>query len=359
MVNQPMIHSTSRSSTEAFVGANSRHLTYFQPKGRRATVYEDSTLDIQPAPERHLLQGWLLSYADGTPTFSEKWTRIRASDWHAYRDPNQEWERTLYVREATIEKEITLTLASARTRDTYKSFDPTWIKVLEKHLSASKHAEYGLGNGVFGMAQRDAPSIAYNHILSINATDKLRYAQDLALYVMELAEQIPGFSEGTGKEAWLKDPLWQGARENIEILGASSDWAEQLFAANLVYEPLVGELFRSRFIMTLAPQHGDFVTAVLVSTAEASYDWNMASTREAYRNLLTDATYGAQNRDIVLEWLKKYVPLSVRAAKALLPIWTEPKVKPIASADAYERTIQKFLYIMSDLGIELPKEVQL
>src|SRR6266481_3863639 len=46
------------------------------------------------------------------------------------------------------------------------------------------------------------------------------------------------------KQTWLKDPVWQGVRENVERLTATPDWAEQLFATNVIYEPLVGELFR-------------------------------------------------------------------------------------------------------------------
>ena len=50
-----------------FPGWDSRRYNYFEPKGRKATHYEDMTVDVQPDPERYLLQDWILSFADGTP----------------------------------------------------------------------------------------------------------------------------------------------------------------------------------------------------------------------------------------------------------------------------------------------------
>ncbi len=32
---------------------------YFEPKGRKATHYEDMTVDVQPDPERYLIQDWI------------------------------------------------------------------------------------------------------------------------------------------------------------------------------------------------------------------------------------------------------------------------------------------------------------
>ncbi len=42
------------------------------------------------------------------------------------------------------------------------------------------------------------------------------------------------------KATWQSDPVWQGARENVERLTATRDWAEAFFATSVVYEPLLG-----------------------------------------------------------------------------------------------------------------------
>ena len=73
-------------------GSDSRKYNYFDPKGRKATLYEDVTVDVQPDPARYLIQDWILSFADGTPTYGPTRTRIKSSDWHKYRAPDQEWD---------------------------------------------------------------------------------------------------------------------------------------------------------------------------------------------------------------------------------------------------------------------------
>ena len=42
----------------------------------------------------------------------------------------------------------------------------------------------------------------------------------------------------------------------------ATDFLEQYLATNLVFEPLVGELFRSGFIMQVAASQGDFATPI-------------------------------------------------------------------------------------------------
>lgn len=68
-----------------FPGSDSRKFNYFEPKGRKATHYEDMTVDVQPDPERYLLQDWIISFPDGTPTYSKNWTKALSSNWHQFR----------------------------------------------------------------------------------------------------------------------------------------------------------------------------------------------------------------------------------------------------------------------------------
>ena len=85
-----------------FAGSDSRRYNYFEPQGRKATHYEDMTVDVQPDPKRYLLQDWIINFADGTPTYYEGWTKAKSSDWHKFRAVDQEWERTHYQRQSTI-----------------------------------------------------------------------------------------------------------------------------------------------------------------------------------------------------------------------------------------------------------------
>lgn len=356
----PAIHITNaEAGASKFSGSDSRSFNYFTPKGRQATVYEDVTVDVQPDPTRYLLQGWLYAFADGIAGFSETWTKVKSSDWHVFRDPNEQWHRTIYIREANTVRQIQQTLAIAQTENVFVTWDRSWVKAVETHASASMHSEYGLGMHVFVPAQRDAMTNMINNAICVNGMDKLRFAQDLALYNLALSEQIPDFDGSVHKQTWLKDPVWQGARENVERLTATPDWAEQIFATNIIYEPLCGELFRSQFVMQFAAPHGDFVTPVLFGIAEYDYEHNLAYTVELLRLLVEDAKYGEENKRVMEEWLAHWTPYSIAAARQLQPVWSQPKLKVLRFEDAFDRARHRFESVLSKLGLQLPKEVQL
>src|SRR6201987_3044868 len=82
-----------------FPGSDSRKYNYFEPKGRKATHYEDMTVDVQPDPKRYLLQDWMLNLAEGTPTYYEGWNKAKRSDWPKFRAADREWERSSHQGE--------------------------------------------------------------------------------------------------------------------------------------------------------------------------------------------------------------------------------------------------------------------
>ena len=47
--------------------------------------------------------------------------------------------------------------------------------------------------------------------------------------------------------------------------------AEAVVVANIIFEPLVGELFRSQLVQQAAPTNGDFVTPTVVGAGEHDY----------------------------------------------------------------------------------------
>jgi propane monooxygenase small subunit len=356
----PAINVTNAEAGAAtFAGSDSRSFNYFKPKGRQANVYEDVTVDVQPDPDRYLLQGWVYAFADGTEGYDPRWTKMKSSDWHVFRDPNEQWHRTIYIREANTERQIQQTLSIARSQNVYDSWDKSWVKCVETHVSASMHPEFGLGMHVFTPAQRDATTNMINNAICVNGMDKLRLGQDLALYNLELSERIPGFNGSVHKQTWKNDPIWTGTRENVERLTAAPDWAEQTFATNIIYEPLVGELFRSGFVMQFAAPHGDFVTPVYFGVAEYDYERNLAYTTDLFKLLADDPKYGEENKRVMGEWLAHWTPYSVTAARQLQPIWSQPRIKVNRFEDSYTKAKDRFTSILSTLGLQLPKEVQL
>jgi propane 2-monooxygenase small subunit len=333
-----------------FPGWDSRRYNYFEPKGRKATHYEDVTVDVQPDPERYLLQDWIISFADGTPTYSKTWTALKATDWHKYRAPDQEWERNHYQRQSTIIGMIQNVVENARKAGAPKRFDKAWVKVLQDHVGAYKHAEYGLGTAIM-RAQRFGYTQMVNNAILTNASYKLRFAQDLTLYLAEIGMDIPGFDADAGKQHWLNDPIWQGCREAIEHIRAATDYLEQYFATNIVFEPLVGELFRSGFVMQMAASQNDFSTPAVISAAEADYERNLANAVELFALLTSDPSYSTENKAILEGWLAHHGALAVNAAMQLQPIWSQPRVKIAQFTEAFDQARNRVQAICREIGI--------
>ena len=243
---KPAVVKSGAAGAAVFPGSDSRKYNYFEPKGRKATHYEDMTVDVQPDPERYLLQDWIISFPDGTPTYSKDWTAAKSSNWHKFRAVDQEWERTHYQRQSTICGMVQNTIENGRKSGAPARFDAAWVKILQNHLGAYKHAEFGLGTSTM-QAQRYGYTQMVNNAILTNSSYKLRFAQDITLYLSEIGLDLPGFDISAGKQHWLEDPIWQGVRKSIESIMGSNDYLEQYFATNVVFEPLVGELFRSGF----------------------------------------------------------------------------------------------------------------
>ena len=334
-----------------FAGSDSRRYNYFDPKGRKATHYEDMTVDVQPDPKRYLLQDWIISFADGTPTYYEGWTKLKSSDWHKFRAVDQEWERTHYQRQSTIVGMLNNVIENGRRSGAPKRFDKAWVKILQDHLGAYKHAEFGLGTSLM-QAQRYGYTQMINNAILTNSSYKLRFAQDLTLYLSEIGLDIEGIDLEAGKQHWLEDPVWQGTRHAIEAIMGAEDYLEQYFATNVIFEPLVGELFRSGFVMQVAASQNDFITPAVVSSAEGDYERNLANTVELFSILVQDPEHGAQNREMMVGWAETHGKLAQEAASQLQPIWSQPRVKVAQFADAQEAAKNRLRAISAEIGFD-------
>jgi propane monooxygenase small subunit len=162
------------------------------------------------------------------------------------------------------------------------------------------------------------------------------------------------FDATAGKTHWLEDPIWQGTREAIENIMGAEDYLEQYFAANVVFEPMVGELFRSGFVMQMAAAQNDFSTPAVVSAAEADYEQNLANTVELFHLLADDPEHGEANRTVMEGWLEKHGALCVKAANQLQPLWSQPRVKVAQFTDAFAAASNRVKAICEEIGIKAP-----
>jgi propane 2-monooxygenase small subunit len=351
------VFTDAEAGAKEFPSSNSRSYNYFTPRKRRATVYEDVTVDVQPDPARHLTQGWVYAFADGQAGYPQEWTALKSSNWHEFLDPNEEWEQTIYRNNAAVVRQIQQNVEHGRMAHVFASLDPAWVKVLERHVFAWAHAEHGIGLHVYTPAQRDAPTNMINNAMAVGAAHKLRFAQDLILYNLTLSDEIDGFDGALHRETWQQDPIWQPTREFVESLTGSRDWGEQWFATSVVFEPLLGELFRSGFVMQVAALHGDFVTPTIMGAGESDAARDQRGARALYRMLAEDEQHGAENRELMQGWLATWSEAAVAAARQLQPVWSQISEKVVRFEDSLERSRGRLESLVDDIGLKTPKEV--
>jgi propane monooxygenase small subunit len=264
---------------------------------------------------------------------------------------DQEWERTHYQRQSTIIGMINNVVANGRRARAPSRFDKAWVKVLQDHVGAFKHAEFGLGKALM-FAQRYGYTQMINNAILTNSSYKLRFAQDLALYLGELALDIEGLDLAAGKKHWVEDPIWQGTRRAVEDICGCSDPLEIYFAINFAFEPLVAELFRSGFVMQDAAAQNDFMTPAVVSAAESDYEQNLANAVELFSILGSDPEFGPHNRGLFETWMTRHGTLAYTAAQLLQPIWSQPRVKIATFTEALDSAVNRVRAIGSEVGFD-------
>jgi propane monooxygenase small subunit len=351
------VFTDAEAGAQEFPSWQSRSYNYFTPRKRRATVYEDVTVDVQPDPARHLTQGWVYEFADGIGGYPLDWTVLQSTNWHEFLDPNEEWEQTIYRNNANVVRQISQNIEHGRLAGAFASFNPAWVRILERHVFAWAHVEHGIGLHVYTPAQRDAPTNMINNAIAVGAAHKLRFAQDLILYNLTLSEEIDGFQGSIHKQTWQQDPIWQPTRELVERLTGVRDWAEAIFATTVVFEQLVGELFRSGFAMQVAAPHGDFVTPTIIGAGESDAAREQRGAKALFRMLADDEEHGPANRAIMQGWLATYAPEAVAAGRNLQPIWSQLSEKVVRFEDSFERSRGRLETLLADIGLETPKEI--
>jgi propane 2-monooxygenase small subunit len=375
------VFTDAEAGAKEFPDSTARRFNYYVPQKRKQSHYEDVTVEVQPDPRHYLAQGWLYGFSDGRGGYPLDWTVLKAwgqdrpepqrgpgsggrgyewpaHGWHEFRDPNEEWELSLYRYNSNVVRQVAQNVEAARQAKAFEQWNPNWVRFVERHVGAWMHVDHGLGLYLFANANRRAPTNMHNNAISVNSMHRIRAAQDLALYNLTLSEEIESFDGAAHLEAWKSDAAWQGVRETAEALTAIDDWCEAIFAANVVFEPLVGELFRSHLVQQAAPRNGDFVTPTIVGAEEYDFsERDLRYTRVMFELLTNDREFADHNKAILQGWLSDWVSRSIAAARALQPLWSQPDAKPPRFEDGLDRAKSRFSGIVTDLGLQTPKEL--
>jgi NAD(P)H-flavin reductase/ferredoxin len=297
-----------------------RQFSWYTPRKRRASLYEDVTIDTQPSIHRHLTRGWPVSFEDGRGTWNSGSTALQSTDWFDFRDPGEQWEKPFYQRGAAVEQQIEGALGSATGEGLLDDFSPEWISFLRGFLQIPAYVEHGLWFAT-ATAARDCLSDSVTACVCLQAAMKQRSAQAIVLYAMDL-EQAFGvdFPIETARDSFLNDAAWQPTRAYLERLAGAADWGEVVIAANLCFEPVVATLIRRELGTRAAAANGDTVTPVLARVATQEWEWIRTWTVELVRFLCEDAEYGDANRALIGEWVREWLPAAIEASLALVPL---------------------------------------
>ena len=126
----------------------------------------------------------------------------------------------------------------------------------------------------------------------------------------------------------------------------------------MVFEPLVGELFRSHLVQHAAPRNGDFVTPTVVGAEEYDFaERELRYTVAMFELLTNDREFADHNKGLLHQWLSAWVPRAIAASRALQPLWSQPDAKPPRFEDSLDAAKHRFRGILADLGLETPKEL--
>ena len=296
-----------------------RQFGWYTPRKRRATLYEDVTIDTQPSIHRHLKRDWPAHFEDGRGTWDDGSTALKSTDWYDFRDPGQQWERPYYQKGTAVENQIESAIRSAADEGVFEDFRPEWVDFLRSYLQVPAFVEHGLWFAI-ATAARGCLSDSITACVALQAAMKQRSAQALVLYGMDLENHHGDFPTEASRDRFLTEEAWQPTRRYLERLAATVDWGEVIVAANLCFEPLVGNLLRRELGIRAAAANGDTVTPVLARVASQEWEWVRDWTAEFLRFVLDDEEHGAANREQITAWTKDWLALASDAALALAPI---------------------------------------
>lgn len=316
-----------------------RQFQWVVPKGRKASTYEDITLDTQPSIHRFMQNGWFVSFPDGRGTWDDDSTALDVASWYAFRDPDELWERPYYQQGAQCEKEIDAAVKGARADGLLADVDPAWVAFLRRDGQVPAFFEHGLWS-IATRRSRAALSDVLTHGIVLYAAMKQRQAQALVIEGMDLDEDLGDVTIEAAKERWMREAAWQPTRRLVERLGTTTDWGELIFVSGVVVEPLLGGLLRRELLLRGALASADPITPVVVRNAQRENAWWRSYSVALAQFVLADPEQGAANRARLEGWHASWAPEVLDAVAALEPVFAQApgtdfaRAREMVTADA-------------------------
>ncbi|MDF2789563.1 MAG: methane/phenol/toluene hydroxylase [Neobacillus sp.] len=283
--------------------------------------------------------------------YDPRYTRLKCSDWEAFRDPKKYWY-TSYVRDRKrLSEEVENAFQMVMNLELIESLPEKWVNAVRDIYTPLRHLEYG-ENVQMQYVIRYALGTPIEQCATFQAYDKVGRAQWISTWAMNMQEHHGEFLQH-GKEVLLNEPSYQLLRRYVEEILITDDWAEVLVAQNLTLDLLLGNLMYVHFTEK-AKQNGDIHLAGLNLQIDKQNKWHAdwaftlfnllandpAESRWDYLKSLGyedwpgDYRWGRTlsdpretpeetmtNLEIIQEWVDKWYPKAYEAVLSLQPLF--------------------------------------
>ena len=331
--------------------SGNRHFVWFKPERRKPSDYESYTIGQQSGPHQWLDVDWPLCFDDGQVPFSEAASKIKCTTWDQFRDPSKVWQRPYVSRNNSEEQALDVMVREALQDGVADRINPVWRdEILGKYYAAWPFVEYGQFLAI-SYAVRQVLDATLTFALAFQVSDKARHQQDIVHLIFALKEALPGYSDAQARPAWMNSPALVPARELTERLIDSDDWAEIVMVLGLVFEPLVGNLFKTEFMSRNAPRNGDAVSPMILANARRDSRHHLQLVQAIAGFVTADPEHGAGNKQIIQGWLAKWTPLCGKAAQALQALFEIEGIDADPFDQAFARVKNTQASLVQELGL--------
>jgi methane monooxygenase component A beta chain/propane monooxygenase small subunit len=338
-------HATEPQSDDGY-----RTFVWFTPERRKPSEYEMYTVGQQSGPDGWLDVDWPLRFDNGRAPWDDSSSSVVSTRWSEFRDPGRQWQRP-YISDANHDEQALARLLPVLTTGSSGGVHPVWAKeILGRTYAAWPFVEYGLFLGL-AYAVREARSDTVEFAIVFQSADRMRVLQDIVLHLDFLADEIPGFSDATAREAWMNDPSLTGIREVVEHIAASRDWVEIVLMTGLVVEPVLGRLAKAELFSRSAPLFGDAATPTVLAQSVAAAERAAATAADLARLVCSDPAHGGSNTEVINGWLRIWEARCFRAAKAFLANFAHAPLEGRAADQVLAAVLSDQKRLVADLGL--------
>lgn len=319
--------------------------------------------------------------------YDPRYTRVRSSDWEAFRDPKKLWYTTYTANRKKMSDEVSSIFERARQLRLFERVNPDWKRFAAEFYVPLRHFEYS-GAVQLQHVVRYAMGCPIEQAATFNAFDKQGRAQWLSIWALEMTEYEGTALLEAGNELWCGDPAYRKLREYMEQVLITDDWAEVLLAVNLAVDPLVAGI-AYRLLAAVGVQHGDTVLPGLGIVCDEQVKWQEQWSRNLFEMLAKDPARsrweylkalgyeGWQdyrwgrvlsdprltpeeslgNLEIIAEWVNKWIPAAIDAVLPLQEVFARNGIG-FSVGQAVNRVIEQDLApYFTKIGVSLPARV--